>query len=187
MADNVKISFAALTATPGDLVVLLATEGGAEAGPLLAPAGAALLAPSGDLLARAAAADRFEGKSGSSLDLLAPAGVAAARVIVVGVGKAQDLKPLDWLKLGGTVMGKLPASAKDVSIVVELPAGEVAPEAAAEIALGLRLRGYAFDRYKTKKKPEEASARLKATLHVADDSAAKRVWKKREGDRKSVV
>ncbi|MFT0861586.1 leucyl aminopeptidase [Ancylobacter sp. G4_0304] len=180
MPENVKISFAKLPATPEGVVVLLAVEvaGGV---PALSPSGEAMLAPSGDLFTRAAGADRFEGKSGGALDLIAPPGVAASRVIVVGAGKAAEMKALDWLKLGGAIMGRLPSSAKEVSLVLELPGLDVPPEAAAEIALGLRLRAYAFDRYKTKKKPEDAASKLRATLYVADDAAAKRAWKKREG------
>ncbi len=99
----------------------------------------------------------------------------------MGVGKAADLKAFDWLKLGGAIMGRLPAGAKDVSVILALPGSEVPGDAAAELALGLRLRAYAFDRYKTKKKPDEATAKPKVTLYIADDSAAKRAWKKREG------
>ncbi|MCJ8144126.1 leucyl aminopeptidase [Ancylobacter sp. A5.8] len=186
MPENVKISFAKLPAAPEGVVVLLAVEvaGGV---PALAPSGDAVLAPAGDLFVRAAGADRFEGKSGSALDLISPPGIGASRVLVVGAGKAAEMKALDWLKLGGAIMGRLPSSAKEVSLVLDLPGLDVPPEAAAEIALGLRLRAYAFDRYKTKKKPEEATAKLKATLYVADDAAAKRAWKKREGAGEGIV
>ncbi len=39
------------------------------------PAAQRTLAPIGDLLRRAAAADRFTGKAGSSLDIVAPSGL----------------------------------------------------------------------------------------------------------------
>ncbi|RTL97864.1 leucyl aminopeptidase [Ancylobacter aquaticus] len=187
MPDHVKISFAKLPATLEGLVVLLAAEPAEGDTPDFAPAVETLLAPAATLVASAMQADRFTGKSGKGLDILAPAGLDASRLIVMGVGKAASLKTFDWLKLGGAIMGRLPASAKEVSVVLALPGGEVPAEAAAELALGLRLRAYAFDRYKTKKKPDEATAKPKLTLYIEDDAAAKRAWKKREGIGEGVV
>lgn len=187
MPDHVKISFAKLPSALDGLVVLLAAEPAEGEEPALASAVEALLAPAGDLVQRAALADRFTGKAGKALDIVAPAGLATPRLLVVGVGKAAELKPFDWLKLGGSIMGRLPASVKDVGIVLALPGGEVAPEAAAELALGLRLRAYSFDRYKTRKKPDEASPKPKVTLYIESDAAAKRAFKKREGIGEGVV
>ena len=181
MADTVKISFAKFPETLQGVVVLLAASGatGGKAG--LSAAAEALLAPTGDLIDRASTADRFDGKSGAILELLAPAGVPVPRLLVAGVGKAADLQLVDWLKLGGAIMGRLPDSAAEVGVVVDLPGIEVSAQAAAELALGMRLRAYSFDRYKTKKKPEDSVGKLRVTLHVKDDAAAKRAWRKREG------
>ena len=63
-----------------------------------------------DLVARAAKAERFTGKSGSALDLVAPAGIKASRLIVIGTGKAADRKLHDVVKLGGIAMGRIPAT-----------------------------------------------------------------------------
>ncbi|MDR6951894.1 leucyl aminopeptidase [Ancylobacter sp. 3268] len=186
MADSVKISFAKFPATLEGFSVLLAASGAAGGRASLSAVAEALAAPAGDLLERAGAADRFEGKSGAVLDLLAPSGLSLPRLLVFGVGKAPDLRPIDWLTLGGSIMGKLPDSAGDVGILLDLPGVEVSAQAAAEVALGLRLRAYSFDRYKTKKKSEDAG-KLRITLYVGDDAAAKRAWKKREGIGEGVV
>jgi len=187
MSDTVKFSFSKLPAALDGVVVLLAAEGADGGGPVLAPAVEALLAPAGDLVARAAQADRFDGKPGKTLEIIAPAGLAAARLVVVGVGKPAELKPLDWLKIGGTAIGKLPSSVKEAGVVLALPHGEVSPEAAAEFAVGARLRAYNFDRYKTKKKPEEVAIRPKVTLYIEEDAAAKRAFKKRAGLGEGVI
>ncbi|MDF2996154.1 MAG: leucyl aminopeptidase [Xanthobacteraceae bacterium] len=176
MPDSIKINFAKLPAAPEGILILFAGEGGT-----LGPSAEALLAPAGDLLTRAAAAERFEGKAGSALDLVAPAGLKATRLIVAGVGKPGEMKPFDWLKLGGAVMGRLPASAREAAVLLDVPGNAVSPEAAAEFALGLRLRAYSFDRYKTKKKPEDQTAKPKVTIHIADEAAAKRAWRRKEG------
>src|SRR5271156_3445405 len=53
------------------------------------------LAPVGDLVRRAAAADRFTGKNGAILDIVAPAELKLPRLIVVGIGKDGELKRKD--------------------------------------------------------------------------------------------
>ena len=59
------------------------------------------LGAAADAVKRAAAANQFKGKSGSTLDILAPEGLKAERLIVVGAGKPADLKDKDFLKFGG--------------------------------------------------------------------------------------
>src|SRR5688572_11562497 len=77
------------------------------------------LAASGDLVKRAAAADRFTGKQGAVLDIVAPAGLSVARLLVVGLGKVPEMKPQTYLKLGGIVAGKIPSSATETTIMAE--------------------------------------------------------------------
>src|SRR5690242_18664952 len=101
------------------------------------PATRKALGPTGDLVTRVAAAERFQGKSGSSLDILAPAGLEVTRLIIVGTGKTADLKPEDYVKLGGAAMGKLSSGATDAQIIAELPGGVIKPERAADLTLGV--------------------------------------------------
>src|SRR5213075_18591 len=65
-----------------------------------------VLAPTGELVSKVAANEQFKGKNGSTLDILAPAGLEVGRLVVVGVGKGRDLKGSDYVKLGGIAMGK---------------------------------------------------------------------------------
>ncbi|ALK08479.1 leucyl aminopeptidase [Blastochloris viridis] len=179
MSHLPKISFAKppVAADAGVLVVFV--DDRLQAG----PATRAALEPAAGLIERAAAADRFKGKLGATLDLLAPSGLGAERLLVVGLGASAELKPADLLKLGGIVMGKLPSAAKEATVVVERPSGELSPGEIAEFVLGLTLRAYAFDRYKTKKKDdgeEDEPSRARITLVTADDSAAKKAWRGRE-------
>jgi leucyl aminopeptidase len=131
-----------------------------------------------DLLVRIARAERFAGKSGATLDIVAPAGLKVARLVAVGIGKG-ELKSRDVVKLGGVAAGKVPGSAAEATIVADLPAAAMTPEQAADLALGATLRGYAFDRYKTKRKEgEEAPPKAKITVGVADAAAARRAWRR---------
>ena len=150
MADAAKLAFAPF-ATPAKGVLVLFCEEGLKFG----AASRKALEPTGDLVQRAAAADRFTGKSGSSLDLLAPAGLGVGRLSILGVGKAAKLKAQDFVKLGGSAMGKVPASAGEATIFADLAGGAMKPDQAAELALGTQLRAYVFDRYKTKRKEGE--------------------------------
>ena len=106
-------------------------------------------------VARAAKAERFTGKSGSALELSVPEGLKVARLVVIGAGKTKGLEQKDLLKLGGIAMGKLPVSASEGIVFAELPGGALKVEQAADLAQGIALRAYAFDRYKTKRKDDE--------------------------------
>src|SRR3989475_5302116 len=172
MSGRLKLEFAPF-ATPAKGVLVLFCEEGVKFG----PAARRALAPTGDLVMRAAAADRFKGKSGSALDLVAPPGLDVSRLVVIGVGKARDLKAQDFVKLGGGAMGKIPATASEATLIADLPGGAIRPERAAELALGAQLRAYAFDRYKTKRKEEEEkAAKLKVTIAVAGVAAAEKAF-----------
>ena len=175
MSGRLKLEFAPF-ATPAKGVLVLFCEEGVKFG----PAARRALAPTGDLVMRAAAVDRFKGKSGSALDLVAPPGLDVSRLVVVGVGKARDLKAQDFVKLGGGAMGKIPATASEATLIADLPGGAIRPERAAELALGAQLRAYAFDRYKTKRKEEEEkAAKLKVTITVAGVAAAEKAFTSR--------
>ena len=149
MSGAVKIAFGSLSAPKGGALVIFV---GAEMKPA-----AAVTAQFGDLepLIRAAAkASNFRATERTALDILAPAGLDASRLVVVGVAPGKDSAPLDFITLGGFTFGKL-AGAKRVEVAFEAPSGTWDGAAAADFALGLRLRGYRFDKYKTRKKDSE--------------------------------
>ena len=87
MAGALKIGFSSYAAPDKGVLIVFA-------GPDLkfGPETRKLLAPAADLVARAAAADGFKGKSGSGLDLIAPAGLKAGRLVVIGVAAGEDEK-----------------------------------------------------------------------------------------------
>jgi leucyl aminopeptidase len=102
-----------------------------------------------------------------------PAGLKVARLVVVGTGPADKLKSQDFVKLGGIAMGKIPAAISEATIVLDLPNGAMSPEQVSNAVLGARLRAYAFDRYKTKRKEgEEERVEQQVAFAVADVRAA---------------
>jgi leucyl aminopeptidase len=172
MADARKLAFAAFAA-PTEGVLIVFCEEGLKFGPSTRKA----LSATGDLVERAAAADKFTGKGGSTLDIVAPAGLKVARLVVIGIGKASKLKTQDLVKLGGTAMGKVPSRAEAATIFAEIATGSLKPDQSAELALGTQLRAYVFDRYKTKRREgEEAPSKPRITIAVANAASAKKAW-----------
>ena len=141
MSDAIKVGFVPLSANPKATLVVFSDDSLKFGATTLKTLGTAA-----NLVKRAAPTSQFKGKSGSILDILAPEGIKIQRLIVVGTGKASELKDKDFLKFGGVLAGKLNAVSEAVTIVAELPDGAMTSAQAASIASGIRLRGYKFDR-----------------------------------------
>ena len=171
-----KLEFAPLSTPPKGVLVVFCDEG-----LKFGSATRQVLAETGDLVSRAAAAERFKGKRAATLDIVAPTGLEVSRLVVVGLGKVRELKARDFVKLGGVAMGKVPKSAEEATIVADLPGGAVKPDSLAELALGMRLRAYSFDRYKTKRKEgEEKPAEIEVTIAVANVAPVRKAYAARE-------
>jgi leucyl aminopeptidase len=129
------------------------------------------------LVRQAAATAEFKGKPRTVLDLLAPRGTELDRLVVIGVGKPEALTETDWVKLGGATIGALGKAAK-ATLLFERPDGVAVPgAAAAEFALGVKLRAYSFDIYRPDS--EDAPKRKKPTdvaIAVDDLAGAKAAW-----------
>lgn len=171
MSSIPTIAFARL-ATPkkGSVVVLSAEkEGLSEAARACDPAG---------VLGRAFSVTAFKGKSGKSVELLAPEGTAYDRLVAVGVGKIPELQEYDWLRAGGAIYAALNKPA-EVAIILDLASGKVSGMDAANVALGILLRAYSFDKFKTKKDEDgdKTSGRpARITIHCANPAAAKKAF-----------
>jgi leucyl aminopeptidase len=182
MPDLPKIGFTSYDHLRGVLVTFCAE--GLKFGPATQKA----LSPIGDLHRRAAAADRFTGKNGSTLEIIAPSGLNASRLIVVGTGKERDLKDRDLVKLGGIAIGRVPAAAAQATILAEFGAGALKADQIAALVLGARLRAYRFDRYKTKRKEgDERANKVEVSFACASPAAAEKAWAYAEGIADGVV
>ena len=168
---DLKIGFTSFDRARGVLVAFCAE------GLKFGPATQKLLSPIADYLRRAAAVDRFTGKTGSTLNIIAPTGLNVPRLIVAGIGKERDLKDRDLVRLGGVAVGGIPTSAAQATIVAEFPAGALKGDQVASLVLGARLRAYSFDRYKTKRKEgEERPAKVEVNFASANPDAAEKAW-----------
>jgi leucyl aminopeptidase len=172
MSDAVKVGFVPFSASPRGILVVFCDDA-LKTGAATRKA----LGKAADTIKRAAATNAFKGKSGSTLDILAPEGIKAPRLIVVGTGKPSEIKEKDFLKFGGVIAGKLNAGSDAVTVIAELSDDAMPPAAAAAIGSGIRLRAYKFDRYKTKKKDgENGVVRAEVSIAVGDVAVAKKAF-----------
>ena len=141
----------------------------------------------GSLTSSAEAAD-FKGKKKSSVEVLAPRGLASNRVLLIGTGKPSEASEIDWTNLGGYACGLISQrNGTSASLIAEADGVEganKAAEVAAILAFGAHLRHYKFSKYKTKKSKagekeddtngkDDSSSRLKKlVVHCADPKKA---------------
>lgn len=172
MSSRPTIAFAKFAApAKGAVFVLLDKDG--ETGEAAAAAD-----PAG-VLRRAAPAAGFSGKLGGIVEVLAPEGAACDRLVGVGVGKAAALDEYAWLKLGGVIAASL-RKATEVTVVLDAPGLSIGPAQAADLAAGLLLRSYRFDKYKKARKDddsaEETKKPAKVTVQCADPTKARKAF-----------
>jgi leucyl aminopeptidase len=102
--------------------------------------------------ARAAGAARFEGEAGTLLELFVPQGAAAQRVLLTGLGSADDDQSYE--RIGGALVARLLTSGETM-LVVDLTGHRTTPARAARIAYAALLRGWRYDRHRTTLKPRQ--------------------------------
>jgi leucyl aminopeptidase len=125
-------------------------------------------------LTRAVKAADFKPKKGKSLDVVAPAGLANSRIILIGAGASRDFSALDAEALGGNAAAKLLAGS-DKNAVIALAGLTIkkpgADELAARVAIGARMKCYRFDKYRTKEKKEDKPVLAKITVATSSTKA----------------
>src|SRR5689334_16572108 len=172
MSDAIKVGFVPFSAAPSGILVVFCDDG-----LKLGPSTRKALGKATELVKRAAEANQFKGKNGAALDILAPEGIKIQRLIVIGTGKASELKDKDFLKFGGVVAGKLNGGSTDMAILAELGDGPMETGQVAGLAGGVRLRAYRFTRYKTRKKEgEEGPLKANVAIAVEDVGAARKAF-----------
>jgi leucyl aminopeptidase len=168
-----QISFASPGAIGGGALVVGVLDGGE-----LAPVAVMADEAAGGALKRAIAVSRFKAKAGSSIEVIAPAGVKASRIVLAGLGKGEAFDAAAAEKLAAAVVGRLIASGEEtLTFSVDLPkrAKLAEPELAAHLAFGAQLRSYRFDQYR--KVGEDEQPTLKDIVIATKGAAkAKKLW-----------
>ncbi|PCJ41912.1 MAG: leucyl aminopeptidase [Alphaproteobacteria bacterium] len=131
------------------------------------------------LVSRAMMVGHFDGKFGQSIDLVAPAGLDINRVLVMGLGDEADLDEVKSQKIGGKIMAKLIACGDEsLSIAADAPkkANISGAEFAANLALGIRLRRYRFDKYFTKQEEAKNPSIIGVEIMCAAQTGAQNIF-----------
>jgi leucyl aminopeptidase len=164
-----KIKFASAHIPAAAPLVLLVPSG-----PKLAGAASAVNEKAQGYIAKAIKTARFEAGREQVLDLLVPGGGNLRRVILAGLGDEAKLQPRDLEYVGGAISGALQSAKVEEAAVALDGVGldSMAPgEIPALIASGLRLRQYAFTKYKAKK-PDDKPPVSAVTILTEDAAAA---------------
>ncbi|MBZ9974914.1 leucyl aminopeptidase [Mesorhizobium sp. BR-1-1-10] len=145
----------------------------------------------GKTLDRAFPIAEFTGKLAGIVEILAPETTSLDRLVAIGAGKIAGLDEYAWLKLGGTIAASL-RKATDVAVVLDLAGASPDGKDAANLAAGILLRSYSFDKYKTRKDKDDGQGGgqgggqgngkpdpkkpVKVTIHTADPAGAKKAF-----------
>jgi leucyl aminopeptidase len=170
-----KIDFVAATAEPAETTALavLAFEDGE-----FSPAAEALNTELGGAIKKAIAASRFTGAVGQTVTLLAAAGTAAGRVVVVGAGKQPAFDAKGAESVGAHAYNAVKATGAQKLLLLMPPAG---PERQAHAAFGIRLAAYRFDKYRTTEKADKKPSVTAVEIACADPKAAGKAFKELAG------
>lgn len=118
----------------------------------LAGLGSKLDAAASGALTKAMGSGRFKGASNTTLPVLAPAGVDADAVLLVGTGAAEKFDDLAAEAYAASAYAAVKMSGAEI---LTIDTTSLSPEQAARAAFGVRLASYRFDKYHTKQKPEK--------------------------------
>jgi len=138
----------------------------AEDQPLAGLAKAADEASSG-AISRALEAAEFKGRKGQTTTIWAPGG-GWSRVIAIGLGKPGELAATALEAAGGAAAAPLAREREGL-----VAADTLTPAQAASLAMGLLLKSYRFDRYRTTEKEEDKPRLERVAVATADAAKAK--------------
>ena len=118
------------------------------------------------VVARAARIEAFTGAASQHVTLIAPEGTQADHLMLAGVGNPAELSRFNAEKLGAAIAAALKPELTDVIFDTRLITNPgVAAEISAQVAHGIDLRNYRFDRYQS-----EPKARPQTTYHWVTQS-----------------
>ena len=148
-------------------VAVLAHEAGA-----LSTEARALNEAMGGALARAVAGGRFIGAKGQVLDLVAPSGLDAARVVLIGVDGGGAAEP----EVAEVAAAQAYQAIKATGVTELLLRMGGDAETAARVAYGVKLAAYRFDKYRTTEKAEKKPSVNLVRIAALDPAKAQKAF-----------
>ncbi|TDQ63638.1 leucyl aminopeptidase [Maritalea mobilis] len=142
--------------------------------------GKAIWAETGLDIQKLAQAAKFKGKSGTFLPILAPQNLDADLLLVAGTdGLAKDSAKHEFAAFGGKLIDQLSSRPGNTSRVV-LDDDLFAASNVAEVAAGLKLSHYRFDKYITKNNDDDRASEIEVTLETGHAKDAVEAHKDRD-------
>ncbi|WP_281300876.1 MULTISPECIES: leucyl aminopeptidase [unclassified Iodidimonas] len=132
----------------------------------------------GGAISKAIKSSRWDGKATDILDLLAPNGIDASRIILAGLGDVKTLKVTDFERLGGRLAKYLQSAGDPLATILLDNTGADLPlaEQACALATGAMLRSYRFDKYRTKEPKSKKPTLKELVLASADHKKAQALF-----------
>ncbi|HVP83525.1 MAG TPA: leucyl aminopeptidase [Rhizomicrobium sp.] len=133
----------------------------------------------GGVLTRALKTSRFKGKPNEILEVIAPDGLKATRLLLVGLGKAEEFSATRAEVLAAMVTGRLLSSGETQAMFeIDVPKGSKlkAPQLAAHLAFGAQLKSYQFIGYRRKNLEDYEQTLKTVTVATLDAAAARKNW-----------
>lgn len=127
-------------------------------------------------LSKAREVSRFTGEFSQSLELVAPGGLSAERVLLLGLGDTEKLDEQKWVELGASVTSMLAmAGSTQATILADINGSN-----AVALGEGVFLRSYRFDKYRTKEKPSKKPTLTSVTIACENTAQNKKAYSVRE-------
>lgn len=147
MNKTAKINFEKISMPKSGTLVLLTSKTNK-----LSDLAKELDANNNKFISQAIKAAEFKHAKSSILEILSPIitepkATKLGRIILVGLGETKDLTTIDWRHIGGTLCGHL--TSKNIEAATIIVEDETDPENTANLAHGMILRQYKFDKYKS--------------------------------------
>jgi len=131
--------------------------------------------PLREVMGRALSGARFTGALGQFLEIIAPGGSSAARILLLGCGPKSAFAALGIERAAAEAYRRLHATG---IATLELRFGAADAGDAAAAALGTALAAYRFDKYRTTEKPEKKPSIAAVRILCADPKAAREEYER---------
>lgn len=121
----------------------------------------------------------FTGKLGDALELIAPPGINAGRLLVVGLSAKEPLTAQQVRNIGGAAIARVSAARETSATLMIRGPGDCdlsAGEWAANIAFGANLRNYKYMQCRSGYRPKEAILVEEILVEVEDSKAAEALY-----------
>ena len=118
-----------------------------------------------------AEAARFKGSVGQTFDGFVEKDGSVARLALAGLGEKSDEARLANCEMAGAALAGKYQSTGDEELVLDFTESGLTAEEAAHVLLGLRLRNWRYDIYRTKLKDEQKVTLKRVTVVGAPDGA----------------